>query len=149
LAGRDVADFAVGSGFRQHVSNTLACVEAPDLTANARYDPRRLTAQPARQRRGIQPRPVVDIDEIESDCGLPQLCLIGCRRADLDFIEAQDFGAAGLVEANCLGHGPIVAQALSANQRAASSVSPVRMRMTRSISVMKIFPSPTFPVLAD
>ena len=32
---------------------------------------------------------------------------------------------------------------------ALSSVSPVRMRITRSMSVMKILPSPTLPVLAD
>ena len=34
-------------------------------------------------------------------------------------------------------------------QSAESSVSPVRIRITRSISVMKILPSPTLPVFAD
>ena len=38
---------------------------------------------------------------------------------------------------------------LASHYSALSSVSPVRMRMTRSMSVMKILPSPTLPVFAD
>ncbi len=59
------------------------------------------TFLPRRERQGrrrIEPGTEVDIDEIQSDCCLPQADLARPRLADLDLFEAQRLGTADLMD---------------------------------------------------
>ncbi len=81
-----------------------------------------------------------------------------CRREWPAFDLVEDFAqrlVGVLIAAYCMAmlealarvsYGAAASAVERAYQSAASSVSPVRMRMTRSMSVMKILPSPTLPV---
>ena len=62
---------------------------------------------PGRERkrgRRIEPRPEVDVDVVETDGGLTDAGFAGTRLADRHFLEAHDFGAAGLVDLDGSGH---------------------------------------------
>src|SRR6202042_3505102 len=144
---------AVGTGRGIHVGDALADLEAAHAAAERGDDAGRLAAESARQVAGIEPGAVVDVDVVDADGRVTHLHLVCGGLGQLRLLETQHFRTAVGVETDRLGHG---AKHIAWCRRgvrgrdysAASSVSPVRIRMTRSMSVMKILPSPTLPVLA-
>src|SRR5262249_55878 len=140
---RDVAQLAVGARARPDVRDPLADSEAAHPAPKRGDDTGGLAPEAARERGDrIEPGAVIDVDVVDAHRVVAHLLLAGTGFAGIDVLDAQDFRAAVLVEADGRGHGP------RTPYNALSSVSPVRMRMTRLMSVMKIFPSPTLPVLA-
>ena len=137
--GRDIAQIRVASRLAEHIGHPVADPEATHAAPDGRHRARRLAAETTWQRHRIKTAPVVDIDEVETDGGVTHRDFARGRRTRVEIFEDQYLRATGLVQPDGLRH---------AGQSADSSVSPVRMRITRSMSVMKILPSPTLPVLA-
>ena len=65
---------------------------------------RRLHARNERQRQRVKPGAVIDIDEVQSHCGLLQPDLAGTGSTNLDPFPLQHFGAAGLMDSDRAGH---------------------------------------------
>src|ERR1019366_881577 len=97
-----------------------------------------------RQRPRIQAAAVIDVDEVDADRRMAQLHFATRRRRELLALPLEHLGTAVLVEDYGVGGNRFH----SARYNAALSVSPVRIRITRLMSVMNILPSPTLPVLA-
>ena len=136
---RDIAQVRVASRLAEHIGHTVADPEAAHATTDGRHSARRLAAETTRQRHRVKTAPVVDVYEIEADGGVAHRDFAHGRRTRIEILEDQRLWATALVQTDGLRH---------TGQSADSSVSPVRMRITRSMSVMKILPSPTLPVLA-
>lgn len=68
-----------------------------------------LGAETARQRRGIETSPHVDIDVVHTDSGVAHPRLAGTGFPDWDLFPHQHFGPAGLVETDGLGHMRLLA----------------------------------------
>ena len=60
----------------------------------------------------VQPGPVVGVDEIDPDGGVPDAGLALAGFADLDVLPAEDLGAAGLVDADGFRHGVFLEDAV-------------------------------------
>jgi hypothetical protein len=104
IGGHESA-LGVGADRRRCVGHTLADAQVAHALAHGFDDAGCLEPRHERQlRRRIQPRAVVDVDEIESDRRLPEQDLSGARRPDLDFLEAQSVRPAHLMHAHDTGH---------------------------------------------
>ncbi len=86
------------------IGHPVAGLDDRDAGADRLDDPGRLAPQPARQGERVQPGPVVGVDEVDPDGGVPDPGLALAGLADLDVLPAQDFGAAGLGDADGFRH---------------------------------------------
>ena len=115
---------------RPGVGDAGAGGEIIDAVADGLDDARRLHADGRRKRRQrIEPGAVVDVDEVEADGGVPDTRLAGAGIADRDLLPDHLLGAAGLVNADCLGHELRLLQARCSAKNAAvrwlASAAPV------------------------
>src|SRR5262249_315651 len=131
--GADVVQFGGCTRSREPIGDSVTGPQAFDLATDRCHDTGRLAPQTTGKLGRVQASPVVDIDEIQSDGGVAHLRLPGRRGTDLDVLEAKDFRTPVFIEANGFRHSAMLANARQIRPiyRAASSVSPVRIRMTR------------------
>ena len=117
---RHVADLAIGSRPRVHVGDAIAHLEAAHFAPERRDHTRRLAPEATRQLCRIESNPVIDIDVIEPDGGMAHLHLARLGQRDFEVLDTEDLWPAVLMKSDGFQI-----------YNAASSVSPVRMRMTR------------------
>src|SRR6185312_15189442 len=103
-ARRNEPRLGIGADRRVAVSDAVADLEIGDAGAELFDDPRRLIAEHGGHRHRVDAAAIVGVDEIEADRGLANACLARAGLADLDLFPAQDFGAAGLVDTDCVSH---------------------------------------------
>src|ERR1022692_1731750 len=142
--GRNIALLAVRPAGRLYVRHALPYAQAAHAAPQRDDDPGGLAPGYFRQRPRIQAAAVIDIDEVDADRRMAQLHFATRRRRELLALPLEHLGTAVLVEDYGVGGNRFH----SARYSAALSVSPVRIRITRLMSVMNILPSPTLPVLA-
>src|ERR1039458_10040462 len=142
--GRNIALLAVRPAGRLYVRHALPYAQAAHTAPQRDDDPGGLAPGYFRQRSRIQAAAVIDIDEVNADRRMAQLHFATRRRRELMALPLEHLGTAVLVEDYGVGGNRFH----SARYSAALSVSPVRIRITRLMSVMNILPSPTLPVLA-
>ena len=102
--GRDHPRFGISADRRGAVGNTVAGLEVGNPRADFLDHAGRLAAETARQRHRIKPGAVVDVDKVQSHRGMADARFTGSGLAKLDFLPNQNFGAAGFMEANGVGH---------------------------------------------
>ncbi len=107
-AGRQQPRLGVRPGRAAGVGDPVARTDDGHARADRLDDPGRFAPQPARQRDRVQPGPVVGVDEVDPDGGVPDPGLSLAGLADLDVLPAHDFGPAGLGDANGFRHGRVL-----------------------------------------
>ncbi len=106
--GGHVAELAVRTGLGMDIGDTIAYAESASLAAYCRDHAGGLAPQAAWQLTWIKTRTVVNVDVIEAYRRVTDLSLIGGGFTDFDVFEAQDLGAAVLMETHGFGHGPAI-----------------------------------------
>ena len=96
---------AYDPGAAAGVGHPVAGLDDRDAGADRLDDPGGLAAQPGRQRQRVEPGPVVGVDVVDPDGGVPDAGLALAGLADLDVLPAHDLGAAGLGDADRFRHG--------------------------------------------
>src|SRR5258708_1557372 len=95
---------AIGAQGAAGIGNAITWLDVADARAGLLDYAGGLDAETARQWRGIETSPDVDVDEVETDGGVADARFAWTRFAHRDLLPHQDVGSAGLVEANRLGH---------------------------------------------
>ena len=103
--GRHHAHVGIGALRAEQVADAVAGLDVGDARADGLDHADGIGAQPVRQRQRIAAGAEVDVDEVDGDVAVAHARLARAGLADLDGLELEHFGAAGLVEANGLGHG--------------------------------------------
>ena len=119
--GRDVAHLGVGG--------SIADLDLADPGADRRHHPGAFEADARLQRQRVEAGAMVDVDEIEPDCMLLDGRLAGGRRRNGKLLPDEDFRAAVLVHANCVGHGCLLSNLLSVVQNA-ERITAMRLQST-------------------
>jgi len=101
----DDAFVGVGAERRRcRVRDAVARLHVPDTRADGRHDTRALTAEPARQRQRIEPRAVIDVDEVQADRSMRDAGLALAGRRNFDLAVLQNFRAAERFETDGACH---------------------------------------------
>ena len=103
--GRDQAHLGVGADRPAGIRDAIAGLEILHLGADRLHHPRPFQADAGGQRQRIGAGTVVDVDKVQADGVMAHARLVRARIADGDLFPFQYFGAAGLVEADGVGHG--------------------------------------------
>ena len=104
--GRHDARLRIGAERAADVSDPVAHLHVAHARSDFLDDARGLGAEAAWHRwRRIEPAPEIGLDVVEAHRGVADARLARAGLADLHLVPLQDFGAAGLVEANGMGHG--------------------------------------------
>ena len=102
--GGDQPLFSVGSD-RAGIGDAAPHLQVAHALADRSDDARRLRARNERQRRlWVVAGPVIDVDEVEADCRLPDLHLAGVGRADSDVLPFEDIRPPIFMHADGVGH---------------------------------------------
>ena len=100
--------FGIGARRPARVGNAIAGLDPSDVGANRLDHARALEAKPAGKRKWIQAGAMIGVDEIEPDGGVFDARLVRAGVADGHVLVNENLGTAGLVEANCLRHDPLL-----------------------------------------
>ncbi len=111
--GGDQAFFRIGAQRRGRVGDAVADLEIADTGADGDDDACCLHADHQRRLDRIKAGAVVDVDVVEADGALLQAHLALAGIADLDVDIFQDFGSAGLFDADGFYHALLVPFPLS------------------------------------
>src|SRR6185437_5583700 len=103
--GRHDACLGICAERAADIGDAIADLHVGDARPDFLDDARRLGAERARQRRGIEAAPEIGLDIVEADRGMAHARLALAGLADLHLVPLQDFRAAGLVETDGVGHG--------------------------------------------
>jgi hypothetical protein len=87
-----------------HVSDAIADTKATDFRASRDNLASGLTPEPRRHFLRVQPRSIVNVDEVEPYGGVVHLHLARGWRSHFDILEAHDLGTTGLVNADSSRH---------------------------------------------
>ena len=102
--GRHDADVGVRALRAEQVADAVAGADVGDAGADRFDDADGVAAEPVRQRHRIAAGAEVDVDEVDGDVAVAHARLAGAGLADVDRLELEHLGAAGLAESNRLGH---------------------------------------------
>ena len=102
--GRDVAGLGIGA-LEHGIGDAIADLFVGHTRADGFDDPGGFHADDFREVvERVKARAQIDVDEVETAGGLANADLAGGGIADLDVLVFEDFGSAGFVDADGLGH---------------------------------------------
>src|SRR6185369_13768908 len=104
------------------VGDPVARLQVGDALPDRFDDACAFVARDLRELHRIEPRALVDVDEVDADRGVADARLPLAGIADLDILVLHDFGTTLLVEADCLCHGTLLSED---GQDAGVAVQPV------------------------
>ena len=102
--GRHHAHVGIGALRAEQVADAVAGLDVGDAGAHRLDDADGVGAEAVGQRQRIAAGAEIDVDEVDRHVGVAHARLAGPGLADLDRLELEHFGAAGLVEADGVGH---------------------------------------------
>lgn len=109
--GRHVAHFGVGAERAAGIGDAVAHRDIGHALADRLHHARALQADTRRQADRIQAGPVVGIDVVETDRVVAHARLARSRSGQIHRLPLQDFGTAGLMEADGVAHAGLLARA--------------------------------------
>jgi hypothetical protein len=106
--GRNQPHVGIRALGAEQVADPVAGTDVGDAVADRLDDADGIAAEPVGQRQRIAAGAKVDVDEVDRHVAVAHARLARARCADLDGLQLEHLGAAGLVETNGLGHGVIL-----------------------------------------
>jgi hypothetical protein len=108
---RNIADFGIGADRAAGIRDAVTHLDFADALAHRLDHARAFNANPRRQRQRVKTGAVIGVDEIEADRMVAHCGFTRSRGRHNDRLPAQHLGAAGLVNANGVGHGGLLLSA--------------------------------------
>ena len=86
------------------IGNSIARFDVFDVRAHRFDHARAFHAQRGGQRHRIKPGAMISIDVVQADGGIAHANFARSGLSNVDFFPAHDFGAAGFMDTDCVGH---------------------------------------------